>query len=231
MSALGTSEQTMDLVPYYRAKWAMEQAVAESGPRTRRLPSELHLRARTAARSRSSRASFATSRSRRSSAQESGNCSRSSSRTSPKFFARAVSLPEAANQTFELGGPERITWNELWERLAAALGKRRARVHLPVSLVRVPATVLERLPKAPVTRDQLTMLEAGDNVCDPWPAAKLFGIELTPLDEQLRRSLDLSPGSAIARGSDRPRPARPGALRRPSAEGSTCADPSVGKLA
>ena len=88
-----------------------------------------------------------------------------------KFFARAVSLPEAANQTFELGGPERITWNELWERLAAALGKRRARVHLPVSLVRLPATVLERLPKAPVTRDQLTMLEAGDNVCDPWPAA------------------------------------------------------------
>ena len=31
MSALGTSEQTMDLVPYYRAKWAMERAVAESG--------------------------------------------------------------------------------------------------------------------------------------------------------------------------------------------------------
>ena len=31
MSALGTSEHTQDLVPYYRAKWEMEQAVRGSG--------------------------------------------------------------------------------------------------------------------------------------------------------------------------------------------------------
>ena len=31
MSALGTSEQTKDLVPYYHAKWDMEQTVAASG--------------------------------------------------------------------------------------------------------------------------------------------------------------------------------------------------------
>src|SRR5262249_19981012 len=31
MSALGTSEATKDLVPYYRAKWTNEQAVAASG--------------------------------------------------------------------------------------------------------------------------------------------------------------------------------------------------------
>jgi uncharacterized protein YbjT (DUF2867 family) len=31
MSALGTSEQTKDTVPYYRAKWAMEEAVRASG--------------------------------------------------------------------------------------------------------------------------------------------------------------------------------------------------------
>ena len=83
-----------------------------------------------------------------------------------KFFARAVSLPEAANQTFEIGGPERITWNELWERLAAALGKRRARVHLPVSLVRRAGGRARATPQGALTRDQLTMLEAGDNVCD-----------------------------------------------------------------
>jgi NADH dehydrogenase len=106
-----------------------------------------------------------------------------------QFFARAIDLPEAAHQTFELGGPESITWNELWERLADALGKRRARMHLPVGLMRAPAALLERLPSPPVTRDQLAMLEAGDNTCDPWPAAKLFGIQLTPLDEQLRRSV------------------------------------------
>ena len=58
-----------------------------------------------------------------------------------------------------------------------------------MSLLRAPAVVLERLPKPPVTRDQLTMLAVGENVCDERPAAEFFGVELTPLDEQLRRSL------------------------------------------
>ena len=31
MSALGTTEETKDLVPYYRAKWTMEQDVKASG--------------------------------------------------------------------------------------------------------------------------------------------------------------------------------------------------------
>jgi NADH dehydrogenase len=31
MSALGTNEQTKDTVPYYRAKWASEQAVIAAG--------------------------------------------------------------------------------------------------------------------------------------------------------------------------------------------------------
>jgi len=105
------------------------------------------------------------------------------------FVARAIDLPEAANRTFELGGPEKLTWNELWDRLATALGKRRPKVHLPMALLRAQAVVMERLPRPLVTRDQLTMLTAGDNVCDERPAAELFGIELTPLDEQLRRSL------------------------------------------
>jgi NADH dehydrogenase len=188
MSALGASEQTMDLVPYYRAKWAMERAVAEAGlERVVFRPSFIFGPGGGAISQfvRMVRYSPVTP------VVGSGE-----QRLQPifvgdvaQFFARAVDLPEAANQTFELGGPEVITWNELWERLADALGKRRTRVHVPVGLLRAPATLLERLPSPPVTRDQLTMLQAGDNTCDPWPAAKLFGIELTPLDEQLRRSV------------------------------------------
>lgn len=188
MSALGASEQTMDLVPYYRAKWAMERAVAESGlERVVFRPSFIFGPGGGAL------SQFARLVRYLPLTPVVGNGNRQLQpifvEDVAQFFTRAVNLPEAANQTFELGGPERITWNELWKRLAAVLGKRRARVHLPVGLVRAPATVLERLPNPPVTRDQLTMLEAGDNVCDPWPAATLFGIELTPLDEQLRRSV------------------------------------------
>jgi uncharacterized protein YbjT (DUF2867 family) len=104
------------------------------------------------------------------------------------YFAQAVDLPAAANRLFELGGPEQLTWNELYARIARVLGKRRALVHLPVPMVRAGAGVAELLPRPPITRDQLTMLEAGDNVCDSTPAFQAFRIDLLPLDEQIRRA-------------------------------------------
>ena len=67
------------------------------------------------------------------------------------------------------------------------LGKRRSRVNIPIGLVRPAAAVAELLPNPPITRDQLTMLEAGDSVCDIAPALEVFGIGGLSLDEQLRR--------------------------------------------
>jgi hypothetical protein len=55
--------------------------------------------------------------------------------------------------------------------------------------MRVQATLTERLPGAPVTRDQLTMLELGDNVVtDGNAAVETFRLPLLPLGEQLRRA-------------------------------------------
>ncbi len=47
--------------------------------------------------------------------------------------------------------------------------------------------MLEKLPSPPLTRDQLRMLEAGDNVVTGDDAATVLGLRLMPLDEQLRR--------------------------------------------
>jgi uncharacterized protein YbjT (DUF2867 family) len=186
MSALGTTEETKDLVPYYGAKWAMEQAVKESGLE--------HVIIRP---------SFVFGR-------EGGSLQqfRRIAKLSPvtpivgpgtqriqpiwvedvaAYFAAAVVAPEAANRTFEIGGPDVVTWNEFWSRLKRALGARRPTIHLPFGLMRVQAAVLEKLPKPPVTRDQLTMLEAGDNVVTNSDAVDTFGLPLVSLDEQLRR--------------------------------------------
>ena len=54
--------------------------------------------------------------------------------------------------------------------------------------MRAQAAVLEKLPKPPVTRDQLKMLAAGDNVVSNSDAVDTFGLPLVPLDEQLRRA-------------------------------------------
>ena len=187
MSALGASDETRDLVPYYHAKWEMERAVRESGlEHVIFRPSFVFGGDGGALRqfTRIARLSPVTP------IVGSGE-----QKLQPiwvddvaAYFAAAVDEPAAANRTFELGGPDVVTWNELWARLKRSRRLRRPSVHVPTSVMRVQATVLERLPNPPVTRDQLTMLEAGDNVVSDAAAVETFELTLVPLDEQLRRA-------------------------------------------
>ena len=187
MSALGTTAESKDLVPYYGSKWAMEAATKDSG-----LEHVIFRPSFVFGRDGGVLPMFVRQVRWSPVTPVVGAGER---RLQPIWvddvaahFARAVDLPAAANRTFELGGPDRVTWNQLYERIARVLGKRRARMHLPLSLMRAGAAVAERLPSPPITRDQLTMLEAGDNVCDTAPAREAFGIDTLPLDEQLRRA-------------------------------------------
>jgi NADH dehydrogenase len=104
------------------------------------------------------------------------------------YYDRALQRDDVANRTFEIGGPDAPTWNEFWERLKRVLGARRPSIHVPFGVMRVQAALLEKLPGAPVTRDQLAMLELGDNIVTSPDAVETFQIPLVPLDEQLRRA-------------------------------------------
>jgi NADH dehydrogenase len=105
------------------------------------------------------------------------------------FYTRAVAVGPAPNRTFDLGGPDRITWNDLYARMRRTLGvRRRPTIHLPMGLMRTGAAVAEKLPRPPVTRDQLTMLEDADNIGDVGPANETFGVTPIGIDEQLRRA-------------------------------------------
>ena len=187
MSALGTDEETKDLVPYYGAKWQMEQDVKASGlEHVIFRPSFVFGREGGALGQFKKIAKLAP---------VTPIVGPGTQRIQPiwvddvaAYFAAAVEKPEAANRTFEIGGPDAVTWNEFWSRLKRAQGSRRPSLHVPFGLMRVQATVLERLPKPPVTRDQLKMLAAGDNVVSNSDAVDTFGLPLVPLDEQLRRA-------------------------------------------
>jgi uncharacterized protein YbjT (DUF2867 family) len=189
MSALGTEEPTEDSVPYFRTKWEMEQAVKASelpytifrpsfvfGKDGGVLPTFMRL-ARVA--------------------PVTPIIGPGTQRSQPiwvenvaSYFARAVDLPEAENRTFELGGPDVVTWNELYDRIKRAVGKRRPSIHLPFGFMRLNAALLEKLPgPTPVTRDQVRMLEGPDNVVSNDDARQTFAIDLVPLDEQLRRAV------------------------------------------
>ena len=190
MSALGTSDQTKDLVPYYGAKWQQEQDVKAAGVE--------HVIFRPSfifGREGGILPTFVQDRGKL--APVTGIVGSGKQKIQPiwiddvgAYFAAAVDKAEAAGETFELGGPDTVTWDELWRRIRGALGiRRRPTMHLPTALMRIPAALTERLPgNIPLTRDLLTMLEAGDNVVSNDRAVRTFGIPLASLDEQLRRA-------------------------------------------
>ena len=60
-----------------------------------------------------------------------------------RAVAEALERPEAAGRTLELGGPEIVTWNDFWARLKKVARLRRPSVHVPFSVMRVQATLLE----------------------------------------------------------------------------------------
>jgi NADH dehydrogenase len=188
MSALGTSEETRELVPYYWAKWENEQQVQNSGipfvifrpsfvfgPDGGILPTFVKL------------AKLAPVTPIIGSGHQ---------RIQPiwaddvaRIFTEATRKEDVTGRLFELGGRDAVTWNEFWERLKRVLGLRRPSVHVPVGLMRINAIVTERLPgDIPLTRDLLKMLEYGDNVVSGDEAVRTFALPLLPLDDQLRRA-------------------------------------------
>jgi NADH dehydrogenase len=188
MSALGTSEETKDLVPYYHAKWEMERTVKTS---------ELeHVIFRPSFVFGDDGGILTTFRKLAKLSPVTPIIGSGEQRIQPiwvddvgAYFAAAVDRPEAAGRTFELGGPDAVSWNEFWARLKRALHQRRPSIHVPIGLMRANALLTERLPgNIPLTRDLLTMLEHGDNTVSDDDAVRTFGIPLMPLDEQLRRA-------------------------------------------
>jgi uncharacterized protein YbjT (DUF2867 family) len=188
MSALGTSELTKDLVPYYWAKWENEQQVSSSGipyvvfrpsfvfgPDGGILPTFVKLAKLTPVTP-----IIGSGRQRIQPVWADDVAA---------YFVAGVERDDVVGRVFELGGPDVVSWNEFWERLKRMLGLRRPSIHVPVRLMMLNALVTERLPgDIPLTRDLLKMLEHGDNVVSNEDAVRTFGLPLLPLDDQLRRA-------------------------------------------
>ena len=186
MSALGTSEETLDVAPYYRAKWEMEQEVKRSGlEHVIFRPSFVFgkdggLLAQQIMLTRWSPVTPVLSRHRMQPIWVEDVAA---------FFAKALSTPAAANRTFELGGPDVLTWAELHERIRRLLGKRRLAFLMPPELLKAGAAVGGLLPPFRGARGAVGMLDFGDNVGDITPAVETFGIQPIGVDEQIRRAV------------------------------------------
>ena len=82
----------------------------------------------------------------------------------------ALSLPDKGKdgpcgQVYELGGPEILSFKELYQRMFTYTNRPRALVSLPYGLAKIQATFMSLLPKPLLTPDQVESLKT-DNIVD-----------------------------------------------------------------
>jgi uncharacterized protein YbjT (DUF2867 family) len=105
-----------------------------------------------------------------------------------RCFAESLEKPETVGQTYELCGPDRMSYNALIETIGRALGKDKVlKVHNPLGLMRLIVPVMERFSFFPLTSDQLTMLVQGSDCDGSW--RKTFTFEPTRFEDGIRRYL------------------------------------------
>jgi len=90
----------------------------------------------------------------------------------------SISNPRTYKRTYDVGGPEALTYKEQLQAIARVMNLpiRFFPLPLPFSYVLIGAAGL--FPFSPIDLDRLSMLTE-DNVCDPQPFAEDLGMELT----------------------------------------------------
>jgi len=104
-------------------------------------------------------------------------------------FAACVEDAAMAGNTFELGGPERLSFETILRVIAGRMKSRKPFVHVPAALMRLLSGTMSRVTsRFPLTPDQLIML-GEDNIAEPNHAVEALHLPLTPFAEGLDRIL------------------------------------------
>ncbi|HEX7069282.1 MAG TPA: complex I NDUFA9 subunit family protein [Rhodothermales bacterium] len=95
-------------------------------------------------------------------------------------FVKALDLPEANGQSYCCAGLEKLSFDEILDRIAVAIAlSPKPKVHQPLWLVRPAVRAATYAAKLPITSDQLEMLVEG-NTCDSSAFYRDFGVTYTP---------------------------------------------------
>ena len=114
--------------------------------------------------------------------------------------------PTLDGQVYEIGGPRRLTYEQMIDEIMQVVGIKRAKLHVPVALMKLPVQVMDKLlSNPPVTIEQLKML-ALDNSAAENATERLAGHPLkdfrdgidfikVPVKDQERRVMARASGS------------------------------------
>ena len=110
--------------------------------------------------------------------------------------------PQHIHQTYEIGGPERLSYNDIIRLIASVLGAKRALAHVPLAVMRPQVRLMEMLlPRPPATSEQLKNLGI-DNVTDVESVQNYFGFRpLAPSNDlEYLRKVTRKDGITISLG-------------------------------
>ena len=92
------------------------------------------------------------------------------------IFVKALDMEKTIGKIYELGGSESYNWIELIDIISESSRKKKWIIPAPVNPIKIAASIFERFPFFPITKDQLTMLLEG-NTCDSTIAFKDFEVD------------------------------------------------------
>lgn len=114
-----------------------------------------------------------------------------------RCFLSILGSVEAIGKTYEFGGPEYLTYNEMVLQLMEVMGIKKPLIHLPISIAKMGVPFIglgnklgkligKKIPT--VTAEQL-MLLGRDNICEIDSVKRHFGFEPIKYKEALRLTL------------------------------------------
>lgn len=102
---------------------------------------------------------------------------------------KALTIPDAAGKTYDLGGPDVMDFRQVYETLFYQTGRRRCLMSLPWGIAKIQASFLSLLPTPLLTRDQVEQLKTDSIVPADSSGFSDLGIAPTSLNLILPRYL------------------------------------------
>lgn len=104
-----------------------------------------------------------------------------SRQTVADVFTQALTIADARNRIFEVGGPEALTYLQILDAVGSAVNKQKVRkIHIPVPLMKPMVAALEGFSFFPITSTQLIMLEEGNTCKDTDTLYRVFQTDKIP---------------------------------------------------
>jgi len=94
----------------------------------------------------------------------------------------ALQTEQSIGAIYELGGPETLSFREIYQRLFRETGRKKILVSLPWGIAALQGKILSLLPKPPLTADQVETLKTDSVMSGDLPGFAALGITPTGMD-------------------------------------------------